>query len=178
MNCNESVYERRKPKGEITDVLRDKETGEVIERREGFNLIVDNCYKLIASLMGGMTGYAGISYWENGTGLSSWDSSPVEPDATDSGLVTPLAGARKEIQASDVNWLNADNSISLTPTNRIQIHVVFESTESNGSLREFGLFGGDATTVSNSGIMINHKIHPELVKQNTQTLERTLRLTF
>jgi hypothetical protein len=45
-------------------------------------------------------------------------------------------------------------------------------------LREFGLFGGDATGANDSGYLINYVIHPRLDVAAGNTLARRVRLTF
>jgi hypothetical protein len=55
-----------------------------------------------------------------------------------------------------------------------------EDLVSNGfqSLREFGLFGGNATEAPDSGFMIDYVIHPRIDLSPGDTLERRVRLTF
>jgi hypothetical protein len=145
----------------------------------GHNLVVDACSKLIASLLKGQSGYGGLKYWEVGSGQSSWvDSAPPTPVSGDVGLNNPLY--RKAIQATDMSFIDANSVVVTGPTNRIQVVVTFGSTEANGYLREFGLFGGDSTCTSTlgTGIMINRKTHGVIYKTSGISLTRTLRLTF
>jgi hypothetical protein len=67
-------------------------------------------------------------------------------------------------------------------TNQIEVSQDFVATDiPNGplawQLREFGLFCG-ATAATDSGVLINHRIHPRIDLQPGFTLRRTLRLTF
>ena len=64
-----------------------------------------------------------------------------------------------------------------TPSNRLEITADFKGEDfiSNGTvkLREFGLFGGDATHAADSGLMINYMIHPVIPLTADLTLTRT-----
>ena len=75
-------------------------------------------------------------------------------------------------------FIDNNNNVSATPTNRVQVTVTFGTTEANGKLMEFGLFAGNATATSGSGIMVNHKIHPAITKTNVMQLEYVIRMTF
>lgn len=171
MNC-EATF---KAKGEIIDTLINTRTGEVKEFR-GNNIIVEDITKLIAALIKRHTGFSGALYWENGTGLDSWDDTPVVPTKSDHALVTPLY--RKEISASDIIFIDEEGVESSEPTNRIQISIRFTELESNGKLRELGIWGGNASATLGSGIIINHRIHGILTKNDEMILDRKLRLTF
>ena len=181
-------------KGEVRDKIIFEEDGEyevmpnlVIQAKAGdiyelpvsHNLVVDSCSKLIAALMKGESGYAGIKYWEVGSGQSSWsDSNPPSPSSSDTGLNNPLF--RKQIQPSDIIFIDANSNPAPagTVTNRLQVTVTFGANEANGYLREFGLFGGNATSTLGSGIMVNRKTHGVIYKTSGMSLQRTLRLTF
>lgn len=161
--------------GEVTDRLIDAKTGELIEERVYNNLVVDSCSVLIAGLMKGTL--SGMQYFAVGAGSSSWvnDSLP-SPAATDVALLNETY--RKAITANDVTFIDASNNESATPTNRLQVKVSFTEAEANGELRELGLFGGNATTTRNSGLMLNRKIHPLIYKTSGMILERIIRFTF
>lgn len=169
--------ERREKKfvGEVTDRLIDAKTEKVIEERVYNNLVVDACSVLIAGLMKGTL--SGVQYFAVGSGSSSWSNdtfpSPVESD-------TKLLAEtyRKAIETSNVVFINSENVVSQTPTNRIQITVVFNESEANGELRELGIFGGDATSAKDSGYMINRKTHALIYKTSGMKLERIIRFTF
>ena len=122
-------------------------------------------------------GYLGATYWAVGAGSDTWsDLAPPSPSTSDTQLFAETY--RKAITAGDVEFLDISNVVSATPTNKIEITVTFDETEANGPLREFGIFGGLASGVANSGLMVNHKIHPLIYKTNALQLERVLRLTF
>lgn len=148
-----------------------------VEVRNYVNTVVDDCSRLIASLMKGQAGYKGITYWAVGSGANTWDNAnPPAPAVGDTKLLNETF--RKAVQPSDIVFLDANDKVTSSVTNKLQIKVVFTEEEANGELREFGLFGGDATSNRNSGIMINRKTHGLIYKTSGMTLERTIRIVF
>ena len=148
-----------------------------VEVRNYVNTVVDDCSRLIASLMKGQSGYKGITYWAVGSGAGTWDNAnPPAPSVGDTKLFNETF--RKAIQPSDIVFLDANDNVTELITNKLQIKVLFTEEEANGELREFGLFGGDATSNRNSGIMINRKTHGLIYKTSGMTLERTIRIVF
>lgn len=148
-----------------------------VEVREYVNTVVDDCSKLIASLMKGQAGYKGVSYWAVGSGAGSWDNAnPPSPLVADTKLTNETF--RKAVTASDITFLDANNLPTATVTNRIQVKLIFSESEANGELREFGLYGGNATATKDSGIMINRKTHGLIYKTSGMTLERTINIVF
>lgn len=149
-------------------------TQEVIEH---INTVVDDCSRLIASLMKGQAGYKGIAYWAVGAGAGTWDNNnPPEPKVGDTKLLNETF--RKAIKASDITFLDSKDKPTTSVTNKLQISVTFTESEANGELREFGLFGGNAGTTRNSGIMINRKTHGLIYKTSGMRLERVIRIVF
>lgn len=172
----------------MEDALKHKFTGEIFDTfiypdgtreqiHHGFNLVVNSCSILIASLMKRQAGFSGIGFWAVGSGLAGWsNNTPPSPVAGDTRLVTEIF--RKAVGTSDIAYLDVSNNETASPTSRIQIKVTFMENEANGDLREFGLFGGTATATVNSGQMINYKTHGLIFKTSGMKLERILRLTF
>lgn len=167
-------YSKALIKGEFTDTIT-YENGEV-EVREGQNLIVDSICNLIACLLKVKEGYTGLSYWAIGIGEEEWDDNEVAPSLGDTQLVNEIF--RKPIQREDIHFLDENYQETERVTNRIGVKVLFTSSEANDNWREFGLFGGDATNIKDSGIMINHKIHKALPKDSNMNVERYIRFTF
>lgn len=160
--------------GEYIDtIIYSDGTKEVLEGR---NLIVNDIGKLIACLFSRKSGYSGLTHWAIGSGLDSWDTSSVDPKVTDSRLTTEIF--RKAIQPTDIKFLDSSGEPTETVTNVIAITVTFSTSEANGKWREFGIFGGNASASLNSGLMINHKIHKILTKDDSMTVERQIRFTF
>lgn len=139
----------------------------------------------------------GIKYWAIGACDATVDSKS-DPAATDSILRNEIY--RKEIKPSQIQFLNADNTVSAEPTNKLRIQVMFDFEEANTTSGyewfEMALFGGPTTEAvdtipseayaggtraykgKNTGYMINHKIHPLIGKTDTMKVRRTLVLTF
>lgn len=161
---------------EIEDTLINSD-GTIAGKYHHVNTVVDSCSKLIACLMKGQAGQSGIKYWAVGKGDGSWSNdAPPSPTTGDTKLLVETF--RKAINPSDIVFLDSSNQPTDTITNKLQITVLFGESEANGELREFGLFGGNATGTANSGFMINRKIHPLIYKTSGMKLERIIRIVF
>ena len=160
--------------GEFTDTITYIDgTKEVIE---GKNLIVNDIGKLIACLFMRKEGYQGLTYWAIGSGQDAWDNSEQTATVNDTRLETEIY--RKAIPKENIKFIDEHGEESEEVTNRISITLTFSTEEGNGKWREFSIFGGDATSSLNTGLMINHKIHKILTKDDTMTIERQIRFTF
>lgn len=161
-------------------------TGEIIDRihyadghveeRVGHNLVVNSFLNLVMCLLKQQSGYKGIQYWAVGSGASSWDSSMPNPDIKSTKLTAELG--RVAIGAGEIKFLNSDYNEVSTPTNILQISHTFGPSDCNGVWREFGIFGGNATTAKDSGIMINKRHHAVITKTEEMTIERIMRFTL
>lgn len=140
------------------------------------NMIVNGISKLVACLMKKQSGHTGLSYWAIGQGLEEWDDNLPTAQATDERLTSEIG--RKAIPASAITFVDANGQPTSGITNRIQITLEFMENECNGRWREFGIYGGNASATTNSGIMINHKIHELITKTSAMTIERKIRFTF
>lgn len=160
--------------GEITD--RIFKNGVLVEERHGHNLVVNSFLRLVMCLLKNQSGYTGIQYWAVGSGAASWDSNMPTPDINATQLTAELG--RVAIPASEIVFLDSNYDETSTPTNIIQVKHVFGTADCNGVWREFGLFGGNATSNANSGILINKRHHAVLTKTNEMTVERTMRFTL
>ena len=175
--CKTAYGEKHNHKfiGEVTDVFINPATGERTPVHHGFNLVVDDCSVIIAMLMKGEG--TPLQYMAVGTGSTNWDNDNLpEPEATDVKLLNETF--RKAVQSSDIKFIDDDNNVSTTPTNRIQVTVTFLEDEANGELREMGFFSCGATADKNTGHLVNRKIHPIIYKTTGMQLERTVRFTF
>lgn len=159
----------------VTDVITHLDgTKEV---RQYYNTVVDDCSKLIASLMKGQAGHKGVAFWAVGSGVGTWDNAnPPSPLITDTKLFNETF--RKAILPENITFLGAGDVPTASITNKIQVKVTFTESESNGELREFGLYGGTATITKDSGLMINRKTHGLIYKTTGMTLERTINIVF
>jgi hypothetical protein len=166
--------------GRYHDILTDSQGRVRWESGWRSNLIVHDCSVLLATLMKGRRGMRGILYWAIGEGTKDWDGLCSSPRLTDTQLHKEIA--RQRLKASQIVYLDDKGAPSGSPTACLEITAAFEGKDlvSNGfqPLREFGLFGGDATKAPDSGFMIDYVIHPRIDLSPKDTLERTLRLTF
>ena len=167
-------YHSIKMTGQITD--RIFKNGVLVEERVGHNLVVNTALNLIMALLKRQSGYSGIQYWAVGSGASSWDSGLPSPTAGDTRLTAEIG--RVAIDPSEIVFLNGNLQVSSTPTNIIQITHTFGVNDCNGKWREFGIFGGNATSSANSGIMINKRNHEVITKTSEMTVERVMRFTL
>lgn len=160
--------------GEVTDKIIYPDGR--IEVIESHNIVVNSISRLIAAFVKGEPGYMnGNLYWAFGTGKEEWDSNPYTPVASASTLVNEVF--RKPI--TDRAFIDSNNNPVDHVTNRLELKVILGSDEANGhSLREFGVFGGNATGTKNSGIMLNHKVHARIDKVEGMQIERRVRFTF
>ena len=161
--------------GEVKDTIRHADGR--VEVKEYRNTIVNSIGKLVACLFKAQAGYSGLQYWAIGSGSDGWDNlNPPVALTSDVGCVNEIG--RKAIPTNAIVFLDTNNAVSPTPTNRIQITITFSECECNGIWREFAIFGGNATSTKNSGIAINHKTHAIMVKTDTMVVERQIRFTF
>lgn len=143
---------------------------ELIEQRYWqSNIIVFRCLDLLANLLKNQSGIDGLLYLAVGEGAEGWDESPQGEDPSTRQLV-------KEIFRKKIDSVNQISYSEETKT--LIINVEFDPDEAVGTLREFGLFGGDATDTPNSGFLINYKIHPRIDKTTTRILKRSIHLAF
>lgn len=166
--------------GYYNDVLIHCDSGNIIDRGWRHNRIVHSSDILIASMMKGMDDIQGILYIALGTGLEEWDD--INPFATPETSQLSNEFLRIRVEAEQIGFIDALNQPSLTPTNRLEVSAEFIGAEivegEYLSLREFGLFGGNATDDANSGHLINYVIHPRIDLTPNATLRRRLHLTF
>jgi len=165
--------------GLVQDIIIYK-NGHVEKREESFNTIINGIGKLAAALFKGDPAYTPLSYWAVGQGAATWDAlitaGTITYDMSTTRLVNELG--RKSIPLSSMTFVNDDGDAILTLNNRIKITVLFDWDECNGEWREFGIFGGNATSGVNTGIMVNHKIHKLINKTNEMKVERSIIFTF
>jgi hypothetical protein len=165
-------------KGEYKIVLREASTGRILEERVGHNIIVNTASILIARLLkDNQDPTAGISYLAVGTGGVGWNlQNPPQPTNTQIKLNNEIA--RKAFTTDDVSFIDPDTGEPvLIPTNVVDYTITFAETEAVGPLVEMGLFGGDATDLTDSGTEVNYRTMPVINKSNSMTLTITFRIT-
>lgn len=155
--------------GKFKDILYTPE-GKLSEIRDWqSNTIVNRCLDLVANLLENQAGIEGILYLALGEGTEEWDENPPEEDSSTTHLVKEIF--RKKIDPT--------RQISYSEETKVlTINIELDAEEAVGTLREFGLFGGDATNDPNSGFLINYKTHPKIDKTSPRILKRTIQLTF
>jgi hypothetical protein len=143
------------------------------------NLVVAGCDPLLAALLKGHEGIAGILYWAVGEGERDWDARLPAPQTGSTRLTREVA--RQPLASAQIVYLDPGGDPSEVPTGRLEITAEFAGAEFGAAgtqaLREFALFGGDATTAADTGFMINQVIHPRIDLGPGDTLRRTLQLT-
>lgn len=150
--------------------------GKLVDEIVGHNLVVNSFLNLVMCLLKQQSGYTGIQYWAVGSGASSWDTSMPTPELTATRLTAEIG--RVPISADELAFLDQDYKVVSTPTNILQISHTFGADDCNGVWREFGIFGGNATAVLNSGLMINKRHHSVITKTEEMTIERIMRFTL
>lgn len=167
-------------KGTYKDVLTGPDGR--IEWNSGWrpNLIVTTCNVLMTALMKGEHGVKGISYWAVGQGQKSWDGYSPSPLPSCSRLDSEIA--RHQIAGEQIVYLDDAGSPVTAPTSRIEVSAEFRGGDFVSSgfqpLREFGVFGGDASEDPDSGLLVDYIIHPRIDLSPGFTLNRKLRLSF
>lgn len=172
-----------KVKGELWDELINTKTGEKqIIHSKVKNLIVNDFSKLMAAVLRNEVGYEGIQYWAVGQGQGvSWDSLTTAQRQAKS--IVTLSNLYDEVARVTVSmkYIDEFDIESASITHRLQIDATFGAAV-HGHLREFGLFGGNATSSLGSGVMIDHKAHGVIALNvdgaEGMVLNRILRLTL
>jgi hypothetical protein len=173
--------------GEILsyEILRDG-SKKLVEK--GNNLVVNSAFIVMAMAMKRDPAFGGFLYWALGDGGASvvtntWNSGvaagTTAPVKTNTQLLREIY--RKSIDPSNITFVDGVGQPSGVPTNRLQIRVTFAESEPGGPsvfLREWGIFGGNATGAAGSGFLINHRYHETYEKTDSIGLERVLRFTF
>lgn len=144
------------------------------------NRIVLKCDRLLSALLKGEAGIQGLLYLAVGEGEAVWDDSNPDPAETATQLRNELI--RYPLAAEQITFLDSVGQPTSAPTHRLQITVEIKGTDfvltGYQSLREFGLFGGDASVTPNSGYLINYVIHPRIDIIPSATLTREMELNF
>ena len=140
------------------------------------NTIVDAAWLLLAGLLKRDPALSGILFFAVGAGNPAWDATrtPANPAATR--LHNEIL--RQAVPAADIHYLDDHDEPTSQPASRIQIAAQFTWPDQHQTLREFGLFGGDATDMRDSGYLVNYVIHPRLHLETGATLTRRLRLSL
>lgn len=109
-----------------------------------------------------------------GAGDPSWDQTPTAANLVVVQLHDEIQ--RVPVPPEDITYLDLNGDTVNEPTNRLEISLSFSWSNEAQTLREFGLFGGDATEARDSGYLLNYVIQPRIDLQAGGTLTRLLRL--
>ncbi len=139
------------------------------------NTIVDAAWPLVAGLLKNEPDLSGLLFWAVGSGDPAWDDNPVTADVATIGLADEIR--REPIVAEEIVFLDAEGAPSDTPTNCIEASAAF-TWQDDQVLREFGLFGGNATAEAGSGYLINYVVHPRVDLAAGARLFRRMRFTL
>lgn len=173
----------------VEGIWRDEITyqdGRVEIREWKHNLVVNKLSELLAALFKTHAGIVGAQYWAVGRGDPAWDS---RPDANSDGLPDPPQPTVTQTKLIDeiarksvtVVFLDANNNQTSSITNKVEVSATFGVGEANGPWREWGVFGGNATSTKDSGYMADAVNHPVLSKpagDGDFSITRRVRFTF
>lgn len=183
-------------RGDVTMVLRDSASGEVLDQREKKNLIVKDASILIARLMkDNQEPTKGVFALAVGTGDSGWNPlSPPAPTTTQRSLYSELT--RKTF--SKTQFIDPNGVPTAIPTNVVDFSTIFSESEAVGPLVEMALIGGSISSnlsvrnpvtppngtydplvdLTTRETMVNYLTFPVISKPATSTFEVVWRLTF
>lgn len=139
------------------------------------NTVVYSCWPVVAGLLKGDPLLHGIQFLAVGEGRAAWDAGARQPNAATTRLEQEVA--RVAIDPAQSRYLDINDQPTDLPTNRLEIQFGIAVTVPR-ALREFGLFGGNATAAANSGFLINYVTHRRIDLRPGKTLLRRMRLSF
>ncbi len=129
------------------------------------NLVVYRGLDLIGALLCNHPGLAGIAYLAVGRGDPAWDA---EAPPADRGR-TSLTDEMFRVRLRPGKTLTYDRE-----SGQVHVRVTIGRGKATGTLRELGLYGGDASARPGTGFLVNHKAHAAIEKGANDTLEREL----
>lgn len=162
-------------RGQYRDQVAGPDGLVLLRRGWARNRIAGPAWPLLAGLLKGDPDLSGILFLALGAGSAAWDR--------DEGLATPEGRLEREIhrvriEEKDRSYLDHDGERIDSPAPRLELRVAVAGAQVEGPLREFGLFGGDATEDPDSGFLINHVVHRRIDLDRGDTLRRQVRLTL
>lgn len=113
-----------------------------------------------------------------GSGITAWDTTPPTKAYSQAALTTEYF--RKAVAQTDIVYIDPSTDLSTggVVSSKLEITVTLGTSEANGILREFGMFGGDATSTTDSGQMVNWISHSRIDKDSSLEIERKIRFEF
>ena len=118
---------------------------------------------------------SGILQHAQGRGDAGWGGSPPAVSTSD----TTLFDEADRNPPDSIVFLDAFDVVVAGPTNIIRVRTTYLEAELVGeTLREQALFGGNATSTTDSGIIVNVIRHGPIFKSGDLALVRNIKLTF
>lgn len=143
----------------------------------GWNQIQNTFRTLLACWSRAEPGYDRIGFMGIGTGLIGWDTVP--PTQSFDQTILESEYYRMTIPQGDIIFIDpVTGDPSVTPTNKLEITVNIGYSDANGTMREFGLFGGTATSSLDSGEIVNWIVHDRIDKTSGFEIQRKVRIEF
>lgn len=143
----------------------------------GFNQIQNTFRTLLACWCRAESGYDRIGFMGIGSGLAGWDTTPPTQDYDQAILTSEYY--RMTIPQGDIVFIDpSTGSPSGSPTSKLEITVNMGYSDANGTMREFGLFGGTAISALDSGEMVNWIVHDRIDKTSGFEIQRKVRIEF
>jgi len=109
------------------------------------------------------TQWKGHGYWALGYGKPSWDALPAPPPVDPNAAVlvhelpdSPVGFNRQE---TECYFLTEQNIPTAAPTRKLEIKARFGVLQGNGDRREWGIFGGNASSTRNTGYLFDAVHH-------------------
>lgn len=84
--------------------------------------------------------------------------------------------ARRIVRPGAIVFLDESGRPVRRTTARVRFSVEFPAGEGTGTLRECGLFGGEATDASGSGTLLSYHVHPRIEKGASDSLRRDIHI--
>ena len=132
-------------------------------------MLVHAALDLIGALLCNREGLTGITHLAVGAGDPAWDAAPPSPDPGRRSLVDEVWRVRLEPERD----LRLD-----AEAGRIRVRATIPPGRATGTLREVGVFGGDASARPGTGVLVAHHVHAALAKPQDAALGRELVLTL
>ena len=169
----DNIFNQSSPRGEHRDVYIGANNTIIWKTPWQHNVITSGLRPLIAALIKG-DDQPTLSFWAVGTGDAAWDQgTPPTDEERKSRTQLYNEVARKPFETITKRE-DHDNQLEIKA-----IFTISDITDSaNNQLREFGIFAGGTENTPNSGILINHRLHPRIDLEAGADLVRTLRLIF
>jgi hypothetical protein len=164
--------------GRYHDVVRDADDRVVSNRGWHSNAITYGAWTVVTALLRNDPNLRGLLFCAVGSGDVAWDRAPPSSGASAGRTRLRAEVDRRALAESDFVYLDPRGNAARGPTDRLEVTARFAWPQGSKVLREFGLFGGDATATVNTGYLMNYVMHPVISLAAGQTLTRRVRFTL